>query len=510
MKRILSLLFVFTFLLCGCKGKGEGGGEKSGSSVGEFTLAMQAEVSLDPLKTKHETCALVYDLVYDSLVYVDREMRAVPYLAKSCTVSDDGLTISFSLNEGIYWHDGAALTSSDVEYTFRQIRALGEDCIYFSRLSDIEEIIVRDMYHFDLKLKRPHITVLNLLDFPIVPCHRTDLDATMVGTGQYKLESYTPQKNMTLVKNENWSLSESPQMERIYVKMVEKSADAASMVKIGEVTAVASHFKSVGGLGIGENMQITHFPTLEYEFIGFNFENRFLSSENVRRAIAHAVDRGKIIEDVFLRYGSAACVPVPPSAYLYIGNEADITARDTEKAKGLLFSDGYNLEDGKMLKEGAEGGIILTLLVNEENEMRKKYAGIIKENLKEIGIDVAIYTLPFQEYKEKLFAGEFDMYVGGCKFSADLSYGFLITDTGIQNGYYSEEMEEALSRLGPQKTDETIIAAYKAFQEVFLREMPFCGITFLDGALVHTAALRGMEAPAASKLYRNIGKWYLE
>ncbi len=510
MKRVLSVLLLCTVILSGCKGKTADGDGNKGSSVGEFTLAMQAEASLDPLKTKHETAALVFDLVYDSLVYVDREMRAVPYLAKSCTVSDDGLTISFSLNEGIYWHDGAALTSSDVEHTIRQIRALGEDSIYFERLRYIEEIVVRDMYHFDLRLTTPHITVLNLLDFPIVPCHRTDLDTTMVGTGQYKLEAYTPQKNMTLIKNENWSLSEPPQMERIHVKMIERSADAASMVKIGEVTAVASHFKSVGGLGIGENMQITHFPTLEYEFIGFNFENRFLSSANVRRAIAYGIDRGKIIEDVFLQYGSAACVPVPPSAYLYIGGEGDITKRDTEKAKGLLFADGFNLEDGKMRKEGEESGIVLTLLVNEENEMRKKYARIVQENLKEIGIQTEIYTLPFAEYKEKLFSGEFDMYVGGCKFSADLSYGFLITDTGIQNGYHSEEMAAALSGLGPQRTDETIIAAYKAFQEVFLQEMPFAGITFLDGALVHTAALRGMEAPAASKLYRNIGKWYLE
>lgn len=510
MKKILSVLMLVVFCLCGCKGKTPQGASPQAGSVGDFTLAMRTQTSLDPLKTKQESAALVYDLVYDSLVYVDREMRAVPYLAESCTVSDDGRTIFFSLHQGIYWHDGASFTAADVEYTINRIRSLGEDCIYFDRLTDIESITVRDMYHFDLQLKRPHITVLNLLDFPIVPCHRSDLDQTMVGTGQYKLETYTPQKNMTLIKNEGWSLSEPPAMERIYVKMIERSADATSMVKIGEVTAVASHFRSVGGLGIGENMQITHYPTLEYEFIGFNFQNSFLDSENVRRAIAYAIDRGKIIEDVFLKYGSAACVPVPPNAYMYVGAESDAAGRDTEKAKGLLYADGFNLIDGKMQKGEENTPLTLSLLINEENGERKKYAEVIRENLKEIGIAVSIVAVPFETYKEKLYMGEFDMYAGGCVFSADLSYDFLLSASSVLNGYDSPDMRAALLGLGPQRTDETILAAYKQFQEVFLREMPLCGIAFLDGALVHTAALKGIEAPASSKLYRNIGKWYLE
>ncbi len=511
MKRALSVLILASLFLCGCKGKAPEGPEGGAGSVGDFTLAMETQVSLDPLKTKQESASLVYDLVYDSLVYVDRELRAVPYLAESCTVSEDGCTIYFALHQGIYWHDGASFTAADVEHTINRIRALGEDCIYYDRLRYIEGITVRDMYHFDLQLTKPHITVLNLLDFPIVPCHRSDLDTTMVGTGQYRLEAFTPQKNLTLVKNEGWALSEPPAMERIYVKMIERTADATSMVKIGEVTAVASHFRSVGGLGIGENMQITHYPTLEYEFIGFNMGRSALMSQNVRQAIAAALDRDKIIEDVFLKYGSAACVPVPPNAYMYIGAEGDFSKRDTEKAKGLLYADGYNLVDGKMQKGEEEAPLSLSLLINEENGERKKYAEIVKENLAEIGISVEISAVPFETYMTMLYEGDFELYAGGCEFSADLSYNFLLSATSaVSNGYDSPDMEAALLGLGPQRTDETIIAAYKQFQEVCIREMPIAGIAFLDGALVHTAALRGIETPAFSKLYRNIGKWYLE
>lgn len=509
MRKILCIVLVLA--LCGCHGTSspEDGGEKL---TGDFTLAMRTPESLDPLRATEETAALVFDLVYDSLVYVDREMRPVPYLAESCTISEDGMTISFALHDGILWHDGAAFTAADVEHTIGRIRSLGEDSMYYDRISYIEAVTVSDLLHFSVKLTKPHVTVLNLLDFPIVPCHRGDLDTTMVGTGQYKLEAYTPNKNMTLLKNEGWALSDPPAMERIYVKMVQRAEDATSLVKIGEVTAVAANMRTIGGLGIGENMKITHYPTLEYEFVGFNMENRHLVSDKVRHAISLALDRAKIIEDVFLGYGSAATVPVPPTSYLYVG-EADKTARNIEEARANLFAEGYVIEEGKarkMLAEAEEITLSLSLLVNEENEERKKAAECIRRDLSEIGISIDIVTLPFSEYLTRLSEGAFDMYVGGCRFSADLDFSFLLGAAApIQNGYSSEELDAAMRLIDPQKTDETIRAAYIAFQEVFLRDMPITGLCFLDGALVHSASLCGIENPAASKLYRNIGKWYL-
>lgn len=513
LRKLLCLLLCLVLPLSGCKPseKPENGPQRL---TGDFTLAMQTPDSLDPLRATHESAVLIFDLVYDSLVYLDREMRPVPYLAESCTVSDDGLTISFTLHDGVLWHDGAAFTAGDVEHTIGRIRAMGESCIYYDRLRYISEVQVRDMLHFDLKLTGPHVTVLNLLDFPIVPSHRSDLDTNMVGTGQYKLDTYTPQKNMTLKKNETWALSDPPTMETIYVKMIERAADAANMVKIGEVTAVASSMQSIGGLGIGEKMEITHYPTLEYTFLGFNLASPNLSSYRARYAVSYAMDRKKIIEDVYLGYGSPACVPVPPNAYMYIGSEGDKINRDTESAKALLFEEGYNLDDGIMKRvreDETMEELRITLLVNEENAQRIKCAEIIKENLAEIGVFVTVEKVPFDTYLTRLSEGTFDMYIGGCKLAADLSYDFLLgAAPSASNGYTSPEMTTALDNLRPQRSDETIRAAYVAFQEVFLRDMPYAGICFMDGALVHTAALKGIENPAASKLYRNIGKWYLE
>ncbi|MBE7025688.1 MAG: ABC transporter substrate-binding protein [Ruminococcaceae bacterium] len=513
MKKVLSVALILVMCLGGCK-RTAGPLEETPRLTGDFTLAMHMPESLDPLRATQKSGVLVFDLVYDSLVYVDREMRPVPYLAESCTVSEDGMTISFTLHNGILWHDGAAFTATDVEHTVGRIRALGADSIYYDRLRYIDAVRVQDMLHFDITLTEPHITVLNLLDFPIVPSHRSDLDTTMVGTGQYRLDTYTPQKSMTLKKNENWTLSEPPAMETVHVKMLERSADVANMVKIGEVTAVATSMESVGGLGIGDNMEITHYPTLEYVFLGFNLATTCLSPYRVRYAVSGAIDRAKIIEDVFLGYGNAATVPVPPTSYMYVGTETDKTARDTAGALALLYEEGYNLVDGAMQKEQEDGDIqtlSLSLLVNEENERRKKLADIIRENLAEIGITVLVEAVPFATYTARLADGDFDMYIGGCTFSADLSYDFLLGEAPVaKNGYTSPEMELALDTLDPQRTDDTIRAAYGRFQEVFLRDMPLTGICFLDGALVHTSALKGLDNLAASKLYRNIGKWYLQ
>ncbi len=514
LKKIGVLFTILVLFLSGCTPEGEGGPAGTAGKNANFTLAMHAPQSLHPLKTKLNSNVLIYDLVYDSLVYVDREMRPVPYLAESCSISADRQTISFTLHSGIMWHDGAAFTATDVAHTINTIREIGEEGIYFDRLSYITEVRVLDMLHFDIVLSAPHVTVLNLLDFPIIPCHRSDLDTEMVGTGQYKMTAYIPQKSLTLSRNPNWKLSEMPETEEITVKLLERVSDEANMVKIGEVTAVTASLGSVGGLSAGGNMEITKYPTLEYEYIGFNFKNSHLASYRVRYAISHALDRQKLIDDAFLGYGTPTSVPVPPTSYLYIGAEADKKQYDAEKAKSLLYEDGYAEKDGVMEKVTEDGGtseLSLRLLVNAENEYRKKYAEACAQMLGAVGIRVKVDVVPFEEYQTRLSEGRFDLYVGGCLFSQDLTYGFLLgPEKAVQDGYESEKMNEVLASLGYPTEDAAIRAAYKSFEEVFLRDLPFTGICFLDGALVHSPYLTQIGEPASSKIYRNIGQWKLE
>ena len=97
MRKLLCLILaVCSFFMAACQ-KTEEGNTSGTKGTGDFTLAMRTPESLDPLRANQESGVLVFDLVYDSLVYVDREMRPVPYLAESCTISSDGLTISFTL-----------------------------------------------------------------------------------------------------------------------------------------------------------------------------------------------------------------------------------------------------------------------------------------------------------------------------------------------------------------------------------------------------------------------------
>lgn len=511
--RILSVFFAL--LLSGCNpGAGSEHPTDGGTENGGITLAMHAPKSLHPLKTNQNANVLIYDLIYDSLVYVDREMRPVPYLAENCTVSPDKKTIFFTLRSDILWHDGAAFTASDVEHTINTIRQIGEDGIYFNKLAYVESVEVVDMLHFNLILREPHITVLNNMDFPIIPCHRTDLDTTLVGTGQYKLETYSPQKSIVLKRNMDFRLSPVPETEYITVKILEPSTSEANMVKIGEVTAVTASLDGIGGLGIGGNTTITKYPTLSYEYIGFNFRNPHLASYRVRYAISYAIDRARMIDDAYLGYGRATCVPVPPTSYLYIGAETDKIQYDPEKAKALLYEDGYVEENGVMTKTSEEGESMplrLTILRNEENAYRKKYVNAAVETLSAIGIAVEVISLPFADYKTRLSEGNFDLYAAGCRFSQDLSYDFLLgSGKTAQDGYVSQDMDLARDGLRYPAQDAELTTAYKYFAEIFLRDMPFAGIAFLDGALVHSTDLQGVENLASSKIYRNIGQWKLQ
>lgn len=507
--QVISILLIL--ILAGCAPTPEKSGSMPESQqLGDITLAMHTPTTLHPLKTKLASNVLVFDLLYDSLVYVDQALRPVPYLLESCTISPDGMTIDCTLHDQVQWHDGAAFTATDVAHTVNTIREIGPEGIYYDRLTYIAGVDVKDMLHFAIRLTKPHVTVLNLLDFPIIPCHRNDLDTTMVGTGQYKLESFTQQKGIMFVRNEDWKLSAPPVSEHIYVSFMGETADEANMVRIGEVTAVTASLKSIGGLGIGENMKITKYPTLEYEYIGFNMSNPLLASYRVRYAVSYALRREKLIEAGFLGYGTPVCVPVPPSSYLYIGDE-DKKQYDGEKVKSLLYEEGFGDTNGIMTRMGENGSaqeLRLTLLVNEENEYRQKYAALAAEQLSAVGMMVTVVTVPWEEYLRRLSAGEYDMYAGGCRLSQDLCYDFLWGEEAtVLSGYVSEEMTAAMQALGTPRTDEGILNAYINFENVFLRDLPIVGICFLDGAFVHTARLTGVENLSVSKIYRNIGQW---
>lgn len=522
MKR-LAILMVLCLAFTGCKPNTTPPGEvpkptqplETPVEGGSISLSMRTPDSLHPIFTKQESNIKIYNLIYDGLIYVDSEMRPVPYLAESCTISSDKATINFTLKSGVHWHDGVAFTSADVAHTFDLIKNAGEESIYTERLEKVERVTILDDLRFNIKLTEPYVNILNLLDFPIVPAHRADLETTPVGTGQFKFVEFQPKKIMKLVKNDNWSQGKPPYIDTLDVKIVDNTDDVVSVLRIGEISAATSDISGLGGFGIGGNIKAVEYPTLKYEFVGFNHLNPGLSSNKVRQAISHGIDRDLVIDEFYFGFATDVNSPVPSESWLY-SRETDIRDFNVEKSRALLFEEGFvdNNGDGYLEKTLDDGNIIslhFSLLVNEDNPSRVKCAKWLVSALKEVGISAFVKQVPWDEYVALLESGNFDMFIGGFDLSASLDYMFMLGTNGYGNymGYSSASMDNAILDLYSKSTDEEIKSAYREFQYIFTRDVPVAGLCFENELLIYNNKVKGIKTPSFSNVYRDINEWFI-
>lgn len=515
MRRIIALLLAL--LLSGCTGT-PGTGDKDGDNIpltqttDRITLAMRPPDTLHPLYTKQNSNMTIYGLIFDSLVNVDSTLRPTPYLAESCSFSDDKTVISFKLKSGIVWHDGKPFTAGDVQYTFSKIKNPDEPCIYTERLNIVERITVVDELHFSIKLASPYVNILNLLDFPIIPAHVQDLNANPVGTGQYKFLEYQPKKIMRLARNDSWVVGTPPQIPYIDVKITATDEDESSGLKIGEISAVRVNTIKLGEFGLTENIKTQRLRTLKYEFLGLNMGNPALSSPRVRQAMSHALNRAGMLNDIYFGSGCVANAPVPPFGWFY-NSETDKPVFDAERARTLLAEDGWEDKNGDGVLEKSTDGKLLalkfTILVNEDNAARIRNAERIVQSLKNVGIRAVINQVSFENYEKAISEGRYDMFLGGFEFSPSLDFAFAFSSGGGKNymGYNSPDMDAAISNLYSAVSDEEAKKAYLEFQYLFARDMPVLGLFFLDDVLVYTSGLIVAENPSFSNIFKNINKW---
>ncbi len=513
MKKFLCL-FICLFLFAGCSAGNKNTDFSDEGFASSVTLTMRNPDTLHPLFTKQQTCTKIYDLIYDSLVYIDNELRPVSCLAEKCTITDDRKTIQFTLKDSVTWHDGKAFTAFDVEYTFKQIK-YSEDSIYQKQLEGVDTVKVIDSSHINLYLTEPNVNILNLMDFPIIPAHINNLAENPVGTGMYKFVSITDQREMVLERNDNWQLGERPKPKEIKVRMLASDKDTASIIKLGEAIAATTSIENIGDFGTGDYTSVFSYLSLQYEFIGVNCKNNMLSSSLLRRALSCAIDRESIIEAAYFGYAKPANSPVPPSSWLYDA-EYDICAFDTDAAKKYLLDAGFMDTDGDdfvehITDEGVEK-VNLCILVNDDSSFRIKSAESIVSYLKEIGIKSYFVALPFEEYSERITEGNFDLFLGGYDLSADLDYRFMLHTESILSGtnfygYATSDMDKALADISNATSDTQIKDAYRYFQGLFSRDVPVIGLCFKNNILIHSNKLSIGTKSASLKIYRNINEW---
>ena len=212
-KQGMKLMMIVLVLMLAIAATGCGGGKTTPTELNSFTLGSSTAFdTMNPLSSYMQVTYEFFMLVYDSLVKYDENYNAVPDLAKEWSVSDDGLTWTFKLQEGVKWHDGQPFTSKDVKFTYDLMLNTGLGYMYSSYLTGITDIQCPDDLTVVIVTEEPKANML-MNTTPILPEHifsaipETELETwpneSPVGTGPYKFDSTGP-NFVKIVKNADY------------------------------------------------------------------------------------------------------------------------------------------------------------------------------------------------------------------------------------------------------------------------------------------------------------------
>jgi peptide/nickel transport system substrate-binding protein len=380
---------------------------------GTLVLARGGEVTnLDPHKVPAFTSARVFELVYSYLLRLDENLSVQPDLADSLpTTSTDGKTVTVKIRSGVKFHNGDALTSADVKYTFDRIIDPKNKAVAQSFFSDVDTITAPDPTTVVFNLKAPNGALIAYMAHPntgIVSKKIGEGNAdltkkeTAIGSGPFKLVEWVPDNYMRFEANKDYYVSGQPYLDGVRINVVpdETAITAALRTKAADM-AIVFDAKVARTLRSESGVTLSAKPSLSYNLLFVNTKRKPFDNLKVRQAIAYAIDRKAIIDAVAFGEGEVTGPIAPGLAnYALPTSQYPLYTRDVAKAKQLL-------------QEANVGPVSFTMLTQTtEPVYAKDIAQLVQAQLAEIGVTMKIETLEFTQWVDRWLKADFDMAPG--------------------------------------------------------------------------------------------------
>lgn len=309
-----------------------------------------APAGLDPhLITAFNSVVIVQGNIYEGLTAIDVDLAVVPGLAESWDVSDDGLTYTFSLREGVTFHDGSAMTAEDVAVSIARVQAEATGSPLASRVSPITAVNVVDDLTVELVLDAPFAPILTSLSgIAIVPAeYEGDVDAlqrTPVGTGPFAFADWQPNSYIELTRFDDYHQDGKPQLDAVRFHFVPESATR-------QVGITSGDYHLLPGIDPATALQLQGTPNvtvqdtrdLSYTLVGFNTSREPFGDAAVRTAFNMMLDRDEIIEGALFGAGVPAG-PLSPALVNWALDTGEYTCYETDRDAAMAMLEEAGVE----------------------------------------------------------------------------------------------------------------------------------------------------------------------
>ncbi len=471
MKKKLMAFLLLASLLCaaltGCGGSStektpEGGQTQTGSTdavANEITvgIAQDLDDSLDPhLAVAAGTKEVMFN-VFEGLMKPTSTGDLTPAVAESYTVSEDRLTYTFTLREGVKFHNGDEVTAEDVVYSISRCADTTDGTPLVEAFSVIQSVEAVDARTVAITIAEPSNEFISYMTTAILPADYDQQDTAPVGTGPFKFVSRAAQDNIVLERfDEYWGTP--AYLDKVTFKIMENADSLVMSLQSGAID-LCSHLTSTQVAQLGGDFYVAEGTMNLVQALYLNNAEKPFDDVRVRQALCYAVDKQGIIDLAFDGYGS----PIGSSMYPAFGKYFDESltnyyTKDVEKAKSLLADAGY------------PNGFEMTITVPSNYQPHIDTAQVLAEQLKEIGVTAKIELVEWGTWVSDVYAGrQFQSTVVGVdasnmtaralleRFTSDYAKNFI----NYNNADYDALFQQALVTYD----DAEQTAIYKAMEK---------------------------------------------
>ncbi len=422
----------------------EGGSSSEATEArNDLVIALQSEApTLHPYDHKSVSSSYMNDMTFNSLFISDViTLDPVPSLVKEYEALSD-TEWSFTLHQGVKFHDGTDLTTEDVLATMEYAREYPTTTDYTSFWETVEAV---DDYTFTIDTGIPYAPTLHdLTEIHVLPSELIaadhDFNANPVGSGPYIFVSNTLSESVVFQANPDYfDTANAPSIENVTWKIIPEGSSRTIALETGEVDFIVDvESNDLARLDADEDVTVVRTDGTRHVALIMNTEVAPFNNEDFRKAVSAAVDRDSVVT-VSLNGEGTASTAHATSSFAGHTTENGVTS-DMEAAKQYLADSGVDTT-----------GMTFEILVN--NDADRRAAEVIQANLAELGITLEIVTTDYATYLSMIMGeGDFELTVVGYT-SAHMSYF-------LKGFYHSDSIGSAnIGRLNSPEIDALIEAA---------------------------------------------------
>ncbi len=517
---------------CGGKKKQNESGKSSPKTVddtdrgprrgGHIVLPSNEPRDLNPaLMTRFDR---VTPLIFEGLVGLDAMLKLKPRLAESWNISADGKTVTFKLRKGVKWHDGKPFTSKDVVFTHNVIRNSKRPTVWRAHMEGIDTIDTPDDHTAIVRYRKPYGPALSSWTVGIIAEHAYGGDiakasdqesgAHGIGTGPFKFARWESGERIVLEANTNY-WGGVPYIDSVEFLLNKQSSAQLELLKAGkldfaELTDLAEWSREVHQPEFRKRFEVGTEVESRFRMIAWNGLRDQYEDPRVRVALAHALDRARVIEDLLVGHAQPLSAPFFPTMY---GADPRISPYPFDLSTAVTMLDEANFP----VKDGKRFTVELIARVSQRTNMEDQMMAIFRRDFASIGVKLDVVYLKTRDFFDRIVLREFDAALIGWLPSIpdpdpyELLHSSQINQGPNYAGYSNAEVDKLLDGARATSDRSERKAQYHDAHRLIHQEEPYTMLYAANGLYVWNRRIKGVNPRdiGTQPRFPGVARWWV-